>query len=117
MSQSQGSSSSEKKITVIRWAKGSGTTPHVTQEEAEANLHHEGYDTLCWYDVPGVSYPEHAHDYDECLWILRGEFHLTVINQHYVLNTGDRIYLPTGTPHTVGIPDSNGVTYLIGQKR
>ena len=103
----------KSKIRVLRWEKPSP----VSQEEAEANLHKEGYESFCWYDVPGVQYPKHRHGLDECLWILRGEIHVTLDDQTYVLKAGDRIYLPAHTPHVAEVPNSNGVTYLVGQKK
>jgi len=104
----------KNKIEVRRWEKASA----LTQEEAEARLHKEGYESFCWYDVPGTQYPRHRHGYDECVWILRGEIHFTIYEEEYVLKSGDRIYLPARTPHTVQVPDAHGagVTFLVGQK-
>jgi len=97
---------------IVPWEKQS----QVTQEEAEARLHREGYECFCWYDVPGTNYPKHRHDYDECLWILRGELHFTIGEETFSVKTGDRIYLPARTPHTVKAQDAAGVTYLVGRR-
>ena len=112
MTKSQASGSNKDKIRFIRWEK---STP-LTQEEAEANLHKEGYESFCWYDVPGTEYPSHRHDYDECLWILRGEVRLVIHDHTYELNAGDKIYLPAKTTHSTKIPLTQGATYLVGQK-
>jgi mannose-6-phosphate isomerase-like protein (cupin superfamily) len=112
MTKAQASSENKITIQVLKWEKPAP----VTQEEAEARLHQEGYDSFCWYDVPGASYPKHKHSYDECLWILRGEIQLTIDEEIYVLQSGDRIYLPAKTPHTAAVPSDHGVTYLVGQK-
>jgi mannose-6-phosphate isomerase-like protein (cupin superfamily) len=104
--------SREPKIKVIQWER----TTQLTQEEAEARLHHEGYELFCWHDVSKSNYPKHKHDYDECLWILKGEFHLNINDQTYILKRGDRIYLPSQTLHSSHVPDRNGVTYLVGRK-
>src|SRR5690242_2708167 len=98
-------------IRIIRWEKPTS----ITQEEAEAKLHREGYESFCWYDVPGVVYPKHRHECDECLWILNGEIHFQILEMEYVLKAGDRIYLPAQTPHIARVPQSGGVTYLVGQ--
>jgi quercetin dioxygenase-like cupin family protein len=84
-------------------------------------LHQEGYDSFCWYDVPGASYPKHRHGHDECLWILKGEISF-VLNEsegekEYKLKAGDRIYLPARTPHTAKVPAQSSVTYLVGEKK
>jgi mannose-6-phosphate isomerase-like protein (cupin superfamily) len=90
----------------------------LTQEEAEARLHREGYETFCWYDVPGAHYPKHRHEYDECLWVLRGELDLTIGEETLALRTGDRVYLAARTAHIARVPEGmEGVTYLVGQKK
>ena len=87
-----------------------------SQEEAEAKLHQEGYDSFQWYDVPGACYPKHAHGYDECLWVLKGELVLNIAEEVYTLHPGDRLYLPARVRHTVQVPKERSVTYLVGQK-
>jgi quercetin dioxygenase-like cupin family protein len=108
MSKPQAQDGNKSKIQVIKWMKPTS----LTQEEAEARLHQEGYEAFCWNDVPGASYPRHRHDSDECLWILRGEIRLTIQGEDYLLQAGDRIYLPANTPHTAEVPQTRGVTYF-----
>ena len=100
-------------IRVVTWDR---PTP-LSQPEAEAMLSREGYEAFCWYDVPESSYPVHQHEYDECLWILKGEIHFKIHEITYVLKDGDKIYLPAHTFHTSYVPTNTGVTYLVGQKR
>jgi mannose-6-phosphate isomerase-like protein (cupin superfamily) len=118
-------------IRVVRWT---GAEPP-TEQEAEARLHQEGYDSFRWHDVPGADYPRHRHDHDECLWILRGRITFVVdtpastggatreagsaggATEEHSLEAGDRLYLPARTAHTARVPASGSVTYLVGQKR
>ena len=100
------------KLRILRWEKASP----VTQEEAEAILHKEGYESFCWYDVPGAQYRKHKHVCDECLWILKGEMHFEFDNHVYELKDGDRIYFSAGALHSVEVPSVSSVTYLVGQK-
>ncbi len=93
----------------------SGLAP--SEEEAEARLHREGYDSFRWYDVPGASYPKHRHEHDECIWVLKGEITFRIGEQDFTLKPGDRLYLPARLPHTAKVSPSAGVTYLVGQKR
>ena len=93
-----------------------GPTPP-SEQEAEAKLHQEGYDSFRWYDVPGAAYPVHIHSHDECIWVLQGEITFEVEGEHYVLKSGDRLYLPAKIAHTAQVPVAKGVTYLVGQKR
>lgn len=98
---------------LVRWDKDQPPT----EEEAEAKLHREGYDSFRWHDVPGSTYPRHRHDRDECVWVLSGQITFTVNGEPTNLGPGDRLYLPAGTPHTASVPCSGAVTYLVGQRR
>ena len=88
----------------------------LTEDEAEARLHQEGYESFRWYDVPGSSYPRHRHSDDECIWILKGEITFAVGDQEFKLGPGDRLYLKAETPHTAQVPLTAGVTYLVGRR-
>jgi quercetin dioxygenase-like cupin family protein len=98
----------------IRVVPLSGNIP--SEQEAEARLHQEGYESFRWYDVPGACYPNHRHGYDECIWVLKGEITFKITDQDYQLKAGDRIYVPAKVPHTAEVPPNAGVTYLVGQK-
>ncbi|MGZ3688354.1 MAG: cupin domain-containing protein [Bdellovibrionota bacterium] len=106
-----------RQFEVISWEKNAP----LTQEEAEARLHQEGYESFCWYDVPGAAYPKHRHEYDECLWILKGEMDFTLLRdgkeELHHLKTGDRVYVPAQAGHIVKVPMSGTVTYLVGQRK
>jgi mannose-6-phosphate isomerase-like protein (cupin superfamily) len=112
MAKAQASSKNKILVQLLKWK---GTAP-VTQEEAEARLHQEGYHTFCWYDVPETCYPPHKHKYDECIWVLRGEIQFTIKNKIYLLRSGDKLYLSAQTVHEIQVPKDKGVTYLVGQK-
>ena len=98
----------------IRVVPAAGPIP--SEEEAEARLHREGYESFRWYDVPGACYPKHRHEEDECIWVLKGEITFKVAEQEFLLKPGDRLYLPAKTPHTAQVPKQTGVTYLVGQR-
>lgn len=99
-------------VTLVKWDKPQPPT----EQEAEARLHAEGYEVFRWHDVPGSGYPKHKHEYDECLWILRGSITFNVDGRDYPLNPGDRLYLPHKTPHTAQVPMERAVVYLVGKK-
>lgn len=100
-------------VKIVKWDK----TEPPSEQEAEARLHQEGYDSFCWNDVPGAYYPRHRHNHDECLWIIKGEITFSIDGKEYPLKAGDRLYLPCKTPHTAQVPNQQSVTYLVGQKR
>ncbi len=88
-----------------------------SEQEAEARLRKEGYESFIWNDVPGASYPRHQHSCDECLWVVRGQIAFVIDGVQLTLKPGDRLYLPARTPHTAQVPADRGVTYLVGQKK
>lgn len=112
MAKAQASSKNKNQIRVLKWE---GVAP-LTQEEAEARLHQEGYQSFCWYDVPETHYPPHKHKYDECIWVLRGEMQFTIENETYLLRSGDKLYLSIKVVHEIHVPKNKGVTYLVGRK-
>jgi mannose-6-phosphate isomerase-like protein (cupin superfamily) len=97
-------------VQIVRGSDG------LTQDEAEAKLHREGYEPFRWYDVPGARYPSHRHSQDECIWVLKGEIEFEIDGQNYELRAGDRLYLPAGAVHTARVPRAAGVTYLVGRR-
>ncbi|MCC7440448.1 MAG: cupin domain-containing protein [Bdellovibrionales bacterium] len=89
-----------------------------TEEEVEARLSQEGYHSFRWHDVPGASYPNHRHNVDECIWVLKGEIVFMIRDEQEIhLRAGDRLYLPSMRTHSAYVPKDDGVTYLVGQRR
>jgi mannose-6-phosphate isomerase-like protein (cupin superfamily) len=99
-------------MRIVRWERSEPPS----EEEAEARLHQEGYDSFKWYDVPGACYREHAHEQDECIWVLKGELIFEIEQKTYSLRSGDRLYLPAHLRHTAHVSKDGSVTYLAGQK-
>jgi quercetin dioxygenase-like cupin family protein len=97
--------------------KRNKNNPLPSPEEAEAKLHHEGYECFQWYDVPGTIYPRHQHKYSECLWLLKGELVIKIELLTLNLAQGDKAYLPAQLPHELSIPPHSSATYLVGQKK
>jgi quercetin dioxygenase-like cupin family protein len=98
------------------------TLPHPggklpTEQEAEAILSRDGYQSFRWNDVSGSAYPRHRHDYDECIWVLKGEIQFTIDGEEFLLCAGDRLFLPGKTYHTALVTGKDTATYLVGQKR
>lgn len=97
---------------VVKWTE---KTPP-SEQEAEARLRTEGYESFKWHDVPGANYPRHRHVHDECIWVLSGVLIFDIDGRRHRLEAGDRLYLPSRLPHTAEVPDDAAVTYLVGQK-
>jgi quercetin dioxygenase-like cupin family protein len=78
----------------------------------------QGYDVFQWCDQPGAEYGSHRHDEDQSHWIISGTLELTVQGVGtFVLEPGDRDFMPAGTYHTARVLGEDPVMYLIGAKR
>jgi quercetin dioxygenase-like cupin family protein len=81
-----------------------------------ARLEGEGFEVSAWRDPADRVYCEHSHEYDESLWVVRGQIVFEVSGRQFPLGPGDRLLLPAGVAHRARAgPD--GARYLIGQRR
>ena len=77
----------------------------------------EGFAVHSWSDPPGVSYGSHRHDTDQSHWIISGSLELVVDDAgSFVLNAGDRDFMPAYTYHTARVLGDEPVSYLIGER-
>jgi quercetin dioxygenase-like cupin family protein len=80
-------------------------------------LEREGYRVFQWGDLPEMVYPLHKHAEDQSHWIISGALELTVKGHGtYVLEAGDRDFLPAETYHSARVVSEEAVVYLIGEK-
>jgi mannose-6-phosphate isomerase-like protein (cupin superfamily) len=78
----------------------------------------EGYDVFQWSDQPGVEYGSHMHGEEQSHWIISGSLELSVQGiGTFVLEAGDRDFMPAGTYHSARVLGEEPVMYLIGAKR
>ena len=77
----------------------------------------EGYNVFQWSDEPGVEYDSHMHSEDQSHWIISGSLELSVKDAGvFILDAGDRDFMPAGTYHSARVLGESPVTYLIGAK-
>jgi quercetin dioxygenase-like cupin family protein len=77
----------------------------------------EGYQVLEWSDEPGMVYGSHSHGENQPHWVTSGSLELTVQGVGtFVLETGDRDFMPAGTYHSARVIGEEPVMYLIGAK-
>jgi quercetin dioxygenase-like cupin family protein len=100
-------------IQVERWPENGA--PRAA--ELKRRLESEGYSVFQWSDAPGTGYGPHAHAEDQSHWIVSGTLELTVGNEAYTLQAGDRDFLPANTIHSAYVPGDEPVVYLIGAKQ
>ena len=80
-------------------------------------LEMEGYRVYQWGDAPGAIYGLHKHAEDQSHWIISGALELTIGSESYVLEAGDRDFMPAETWHTARVVSEEAVVYLIGEKK
>ena len=77
----------------------------------------EGYRVFQWCDQPEKIYAKHQHPEDQTHWIISGALELTVERVGtFVLEAGDRDFMPAGTYHSARVGGDEPVLYLIGEK-
>ena len=80
-------------------------------------MEQEGFQVYQWSDRPGATYSEHSHANDQSHWIISGSLELTVKDTGiFVLNAGDRDFMPANTFHSARVVSAEPVVYLIGEK-
>jgi len=78
----------------------------------------QGYNVFQWSDQPGMEYGSHKHDEEQSHWIISGSLELSVQGVgSFILDAGDRDFMPAGTYHTARVVGEEPVMYLIGAKR
>lgn len=77
----------------------------------------EGYNVFPWVDQPEMVYGIHMHNEDQSHWVISGSLELTVERVGtFVLEAGDRDFMPARTYHSARVIGEEPVTYLIGEK-
>lgn len=98
---------------VIRWNQLDAPNPEKLRRQMES----EGYYVYQWSDRAGGVYSEHFHTNDQSHWIISGSLELTVkAAGTFVLNAGDRDFMPAKTYHSARVIGDETVVYLIGEK-
>jgi quercetin dioxygenase-like cupin family protein len=81
-------------------------------------LDREGYQVFQWCDQPNSMYGNHKHDEDQIHWIASGQLEITIskTGETYILETGDRDFIPAETYHSARVVGEEPVMYLVGAK-
>jgi quercetin dioxygenase-like cupin family protein len=102
-----------KTYRIERWREPYAPNPAMLRR----TLEQEGYRVFQWCDRPETTYGSHKHVEDQAHWIVSGKLELTVEGSGtFVLEAGDRDFLPAETYHTARVAGCEAVIYLVGQK-
>ncbi|HMO81845.1 MAG TPA: cupin domain-containing protein [Pyrinomonadaceae bacterium] len=78
----------------------------------------EGYKVLQWCDQPESIYVNHFHPEDQTHWIISGQLEITIERVGtFVLEAGDRDFLPANTYHSARVIGEEPVLFLIGERK
>ncbi len=98
---------------VIKWSEPQPPNPAMLR----FLLEREGYRVFQWSDNPGITYGNHQHDDEQSHWIISGSLELTVERVGtFILEPGDRDFMPAGTYHSARVVGDEPVMYLVGAK-
>lgn len=98
---------------IEKWAQIHAPNPAMLRLQMER----EGYRVFQWGDRPEAVYALHKHDEDQSHWIVSGSLELSVERVGvFVLEAGDRDFMPAGTWHSARVVGEEPVVYLIGEK-
>lgn len=81
------------------------------RENAEAAFAAEGLTPETWSNQPGFVYSEHQHPYHKVLFCVDGSITFHTPAGDIELEPGDRLDLPSGTPHSATV-GAEGVTCM-----
>ncbi len=102
-----------KGFRIERWNRGSAPNPAMLRLTLES----EGYRVFQWGELPEATHGLHKHSEDQSHWIISGALELTVERLGtYVLEAGDRDFLPAHTYHSARVVGEEPVVYLVGEK-
>jgi quercetin dioxygenase-like cupin family protein len=99
-------------LRIEKWSEPDPPRPDTLRKKLER----EGYSVFEWTDAPQTVYGPHSHGDDQSHWVISGRLELTVGNETYTLEAGDRDLLPANTTHSAFVPGDRPVRYLIGSK-
>lgn len=78
----------------------------------------EGYEVFSWCDRPGIVYRTHFHDRDQIHWVVSGVLEIVIERVGtFILEAGDRDYMPARTYHSARVIGDEAVHYLVGERR
>lgn len=100
-------------LQIAKWSEPDLPAPDALRKRLES----EGYSVFEWTDAPQTAYEPHSHADNQSHWVISGRLELTVGNETYTLEAGDRDFLPANTVHSAFVPGNQPVHYLIGSKR
>lgn len=84
----------------------------LSEKALRLRLESRGYTVTRYVYAPGTFFPEHDHDVDKIDAVLSGRFCITMGDKRVILEAGDSIAVPRGTPHGAEVLGDDPVVSL-----
>ena len=98
---------------VVRWQNGYAPNPAMLRLLMER----EGFMVVQFGGRPEAVFSRHKNFEDQSTWIVSGALEVTVDGiGTYVLEPGDRDFLPAEIYHTARVVSEEAIVYLVGKK-
>lgn len=79
-------------------------------------MERDGYKVFQWSDHPGQVYGDHKHPESQSHWVVSGKLEITVERVGtFLLEAGDRDFMPAETYHSARVIGDTPVLYLVGE--
>lgn len=88
-----------------------------TEERLREMLEARGFRVSRHVYSPGTRFDEHTHDVDKIDAVVLGRFRMTAPDAEAVLEAGDWLEVPRGTPHTAEVVGGEPVVSLDATRR
>ncbi len=73
-----------------------------------------GFGATRYVYPPGTVFEEHSHDVDKMDAVISGRFRIEMTGRSIVLDPGDALFVPRGTPHRAAVVGNEPVVSLDG---
>lgn len=101
------------RVRVRRWSDEEDGPPD--EERLADRLRQRGFRASRHVYPPGTVFDEHSHDVDKIDAVVAGRFRMTARDVEAVLEPGDWLEVPAGTPHTARVVGDEPVVTLDGK--
>ncbi|HEY8369037.1 MAG TPA: cupin domain-containing protein [Thermodesulfobacteriota bacterium] len=89
----------------------------LTEAALRRKLEARGYRVARYDYPPGTRFATHTHDVDKIDAVLAGRFRITMEGRSVVLEAGDLVAVPRGTPHAAEVVGNETVVSLDAVRR
>jgi quercetin dioxygenase-like cupin family protein len=100
---------------LVRWDRVRDGEP--TEAALRRKLELRGYRVSRYVYPPGTVFVTHTHDVDKIDAVVSGSFLLSIRGEDVVLEAGDALEVPRGTPHRAEVVGEEPVVSLDAVKR